>query len=281
MVSGLREDDRQVGVQQVEQPGPATRSPLPAPRSESPEPKAQRVRAVKTARQPAPSAEALRSRLRACASPADAVFLQGFFKTGAGQYGEGDEFIGVRVPAMRRVCREGSGASLATIRSLLRSRIHEERLLALLLLVQAFARADSSGRRAIYELYLAHTRYVNNWDLVDLSAGPIVGGWLVDRSRAPLLQLARSHSLWERRIAIVATYHFIKRGEVEETFKVAGTLLRDTHDLIHKAVGWMLREAGKREGAALRGFLRERYRLIPRTMLRYAIERFPAPERRR
>jgi 3-methyladenine DNA glycosylase AlkD len=236
---------------------------------------------VKTAREPAPGLATLRSRLRACASTADAVFLQGFFKTGAGQYGEGDVFIGVRVPALRRICGEAGGASLATIRSLLRSRIHEERLLALLLLVQAFARAGQPGRRAIYELYLAHTRHINNWDLVDLSAAPIVGGWLAERRRAPLLRLARSRSLWERRIAIVATYHFIKRGELEETFKVAGTLLHDPHDLIHKAVGWMLREAGKRDGDALRAFLHERYRRMPRTMLRYAIERFPEPERRR
>ena len=236
---------------------------------------------VTTPREAAPGPRTLRSRLRACASSTDAVFLQGFFKTGAGQYGEGDVFIGVRVPALRRICREAGAASPATIRSLLRSRIHEERLLALLLLVQAFAREDESGRRAVYQLYLAHTRHINNWDLVDLSAAPIVGGWLADRSRAPLLRLARSRSLWERRIAIVATYHFIKGGELEETFKVAGTLLHDRHDLIHKAVGWMLREAGKRNGSALRAFLRERYRLMPRTMLRYAIERFPEDERRR
>ena len=156
------------------------------------------------------------------------VFLQRFFKTGAGQYGEGDRFIGVRVPDMRRVCREGSGASLATIRSLLRSPVHEERALALLLLVQAFQKADDKGRRTIYEAYLAHTRDINNWDLVDASAGPIVGGWLAERSRAPLSRLARSTSLWERRIAIVATHHFIRRGELDETFRIADLLIRDT-----------------------------------------------------
>jgi 3-methyladenine DNA glycosylase AlkD len=228
-----------------------------------------------------PTAASLRKMLHAHASSRDAVFLQGFFKTGVGQYGEGDTFIGVRVPDMRRVCREASGASLATIRSLLRSRIHEERSLALMLLVQAFERSDEQGRRAIYELYLARTRDINNWDLVDGSAGPIVGGWLVERSRAPLSRFARSSSLWERRIAIVATYPFIKRGELDETFRIADLLLRDTHDLIHKAVGWMLRETGKRDGAALRGFLKERYRTMPRTMLRYAIERFSEAERRR
>jgi 3-methyladenine DNA glycosylase AlkD len=234
-----------------------------------------------TRRARAPGAEDLRKKLHAHASPEDAVFLQRFFKTGAGQYGEGDTFIGVRVPDMRRVCREGSAASLATIRALLRSRIHEERALALLLLVQAFERSDEDGRRAIYELYLAHTRNINNWDLVDLSAGSIVGGWLAGRSRAPLSRLARSASLWERRIAIVATFHFIKRGELDETFRIADLLLHDTHDLIHKAVGWMLREAGKRDGAALRRFLKERYGMMPRTMLRYAIERFPEEERGR
>jgi 3-methyladenine DNA glycosylase AlkD len=235
-----------------------------------------------TRREPPPTAAALRKKLHAHASPEDAVFFQRFFKTRAGQYGEGDRFIGVRVPDMRRVCREGgSAASLATIRTLLRSRIHEERSLALLLLVEAFARSDEDGEREIYELYLAHTRDINNWDLVDLSAGPIVGGWLAGRSRAPLSRLARSASLWERRIAIVATSHFIRRGELDETFRIADLLLRDPHDLIHKAVGWMLRETGKRDGAALRGFLKERYRMMPRTMLRYAIERFPEAERGR
>jgi 3-methyladenine DNA glycosylase AlkD len=228
-----------------------------------------------------PSAAELRKRLHSYASPEDAVFLQRFFKTGAGQYGEGDRFIGVRVPDMRRVCREGLGASLGTMRSLLRSRIHEERSLALLLLVQAFGRSDEDGRREIYDTYLAHTGDINNWDLVDLSAGPIVGGWLAGRSRAPLTRLARSSSRWERRIAIVATFHFIRLGELDETFRIADLLLHDTHDLIHKAVGWMLRESGKRDGAALRAFLEDRYRGMPRTMLRYAIERFPEAERRR
>jgi 3-methyladenine DNA glycosylase AlkD len=227
------------------------------------------------------TAAGLRKKLHAFASPEDSAFLQRFFKTGVGQYGEGDRFIGVRVPDMRRVCRESSRASLAAIRALLRSRIHEERALALLLLVQAFGRADEDGRRTIYETYLSHTRDINNWDLVDASAGPIVGGWLAGRSRAPLSRLARSSSLWERRIAIVATHHFIRRGELSETFRIADLLLRDTHDLIHKAVGWMLREAGKRDGSALRDFLRERYRGMPRTMLRYAIERFPEAERQR
>ena len=226
------------------------------------------------------TAAGLRKRLRANASAEDARILQRFFKTAPGEYGEGDVFLGVRVPAMRRICREcGDGVTLATIARLLRSRVHEDRSLALMLLVQAFERADDRGRRKIYDLYLASTASINNWDLVDQSAGPIVGGWLLERSRAPLSRLARSSTVWERRIAIVATHHFIRRGDLAETFRIADLLMPDRHDLIHKAVGWMLREAGKRDAAALRAYLRERHRTMPRTMLRYAIERFPEAER--
>ena len=189
--------------------------------------------------------------------------------------------MGVRVPATRAVCRECRGAGLDAIRPLLRSGVHEERLLALFLLVDAFTRADERGRRAIYDLYLSHTAFINNWDLVDASAAQIVGAWLYDRSRAPLRKLARSSSLWERRIAIIATFHFIRRGEFEDTFRIADILLRDPHDLIHKAVGWMLREVGNRDGAAERRFLDDRYTKLPRTMLRYAIEKFPEKERQR
>ena len=227
------------------------------------------------------TASAIRARLHAHADPSSVPILQRFFKTARGEYGEGDRFIGVRVPAMRRVCRECRGASLTQVGRLLRSRVHEERLLALLLVVDAFSRADDRDRRTLYDFYLSNTHFINNWDLVDASAEHIVGGWLRGRSRAPLARLARSASLWERRIAIVATCHFIKRGELEETFRIADLLVGDRHDLIHKAVGWMLREAGKRDTRALRGFLKDRYRSMPRTMLRYAIERLPEPERRR
>ena len=223
----------------------------------------------------------LRARLRAAAEPDRVAVLQGFFRTGPGDYGEGDVFIGVRVPALRAICRECSGTSLADIRSLLTSRIHEERLLALLLLVDAFDRADGQGREKIYRFYLNHTTYINSWDLVDASAPAIVGGYLGDRSRTPLRRLAGSSMLWERRIAIVATLTFIRQGELIDTFSIADILLGDEHDLIHKAVGWMLREAGKRDGVALRRFLASRHRRMPRTMLRYAIERFPQAERRR
>jgi 3-methyladenine DNA glycosylase AlkD len=221
----------------------------------------------------------IRRRLAAHASSADAAILQRFFKTGPGQYGEGDVFLGVRTAGMRAVCAECRGVRRPVILTLLRSKIHEERSLALLLLVNAFERAEPEEQKAIYELYLANTAFINNWDLVDGSAAAIVGGYLRERSRAPLTRLARSASLWERRIAIVATHHFIRRGDLDETFRIADLLLDDDHDLIHKAVGWMLREAGKRDGAAERRFLKGRAERMPRTMLRYAIERFPEPER--
>ena len=206
--------------------------------------------------------------------------LQSFFKTAVGQYGEGDVFVGVRVPAIRNVCRDCRGAGVREIDSLLRSRVHEERLLALLMLVDAFEQGDDAVRRSVYTFYLSRTAFINSWDLVDSSAGAIVGAWLHERSRAPLRRLAKSTSLWERRIAIVATQYFIRRDDLDETFRIADVLLNDSHDLIHKGVGWMLREAGNRDGAAERRFLKTRYRLMPRTMLRYAIEKFPAAERK-
>ena len=171
-------------------------------------------------------------------------------------------------------------ATVEEVSSLLQSPVHEARLLALLLMVDAFGRADQAGKRDIYQRYLSSTAFINNWDLVDSSAPAIVGGWLAERSRAPLVRLARSSSLWQRRIAIVATQHFIRNGDVDETYKVSDLLLRDEHDLIHKATGWMLRETFKRAPDALRAYLRSRYKTMPRTMLRYAIERLPEPERR-
>ena len=227
------------------------------------------------------TATAITRKLRSHANPASVAILQSFFKTGPGQYGEGDRFIGVKVPGIRTVCRECRGASLAEIQKLLRSPIHEVRALALVMLVDAFQAGDEQVRRRIYDLYLANTAFINNWDLVDCSAGQIVGGWLRGRSTAPLTRLARSKSLWERRIAMIATFDGIRRGDFDDTFRIADLLLHDDHDLIHKAVGWLLREVGKRDGAAERAFLKSRYKTMPRTMLRYAIERFPEAERRR
>ena len=223
----------------------------------------------------------LRKRLRAHADPGSVAILQRFFKTGPGEYGEGDVFIGVRLPPMRAVCKACRDASLGTALALLKSKVHEERLLALLLMVDRFTRGDEAERRAVYEVYLAHTKHINNWDLVDSSAPYIVGGYLAERSRAPLTKLARSTSLWERRIAIVATLYFIRARDLGDTFRIADVLLADPHDLIHKATGWMLREAGKVDGAALRRYLATRHDRMPRTMLRYAIERFPEAERKK
>jgi 3-methyladenine DNA glycosylase AlkD len=221
------------------------------------------------------------ARLRLRADKSRVAGLQRFFKTGPGEYAEGDVFIGVTVPNLRQLCRECRGAAIADVLPLLGSPVHEERLLALLLLVEAFKRGNEENKRDIYRLYLANTKFINNWDLVDSSAHHIVGGWLFTRSRSSLRRLARSSSVWERRIAIIATQFFIRSGDFEETFRIADLLLADRHDLIHKAVGWMLREVGNRSPKAERAWLETRYPRMPRTMLRYAIEKFPEAERRR
>ncbi|MBM4147588.1 MAG: DNA alkylation repair protein [Lentisphaerae bacterium] len=220
--------------------------------------------------------------LRKAASPADAVQLARFFKTGRGEYGEGDRFLGIRVPALRAVVRRfTSDAAVGDGLCLLRSPWHEERLCGLLVWVALFEREDAGCRRRIYTAYLANADRVNNWDLVDLSAPNIVGEWLLARPTNTLDRLARSRCLWERRIAIVATFAFIRRGRFGETLRIAEALLADREDLIHKAAGWMLREAGKRDESALRGFLDRHAPRMPRTMLRYAIERLPDRDRRR
>ena len=224
---------------------------------------------------------AMRAQLRALAAPATAVVLQRFFKTGPGQYGEGDVFLGIRVPALRALAKQHREAGLATIAALLDSRYHEERLFALLLLMQWYQAADESGKQAAFDLYLGNTPHINNWDLVDASAPHIVGRHLEQRSRAVLDTLARSPLLWERRIAIVATFHFIRRNDCTDTLYLARILLHDKHDLMHKATGWMLREVGKRDCAALESFLQTHQREMPRTMLRHAIERFAPPLRKR
>ncbi|MGA2066537.1 MAG: DNA alkylation repair protein [Thermoguttaceae bacterium] len=225
------------------------------------------------------TARDLQTRLRSLGNPGDAAFLAGFFKTGPGQYGEGDVFIGVRVPVVRKVAREFKTLPPAEVECLLRSEIHEERLAALVILVMQAARADAKARKAICDLYLANTKFINNWDLVDLSAPQIVGAYLAGKSRRPLYRLARSSWLWDRRISILATFHFIRQGDFVDALKIAEMLLADREDLLHKAVGWMLREVGKRDVAALEQFLGRHCRAMPRTMLRYAIEKLP--ERRR
>lgn len=228
------------------------------------------------------SAASLRAQLRLAASPAKAKVLSSFFKTGPGQYGEGDVFIGVKVPEIRQAIKPHLRLPLVEVEQLLQSEIHEERLSALLILVAQFEAGDAKAQKAAVDFYLARTRWVNNWDLVDSSAHQIVGEWLVGRDRRPLVRLAGSRDLWERRIAMVATFAFIRRGESADACRIAEMLLGDDHDLMHKAVGWMLREVGKRAGIEnLRGFLRQHAQTMPRTALRYAIERMEPAERKK
>ena len=223
----------------------------------------------------------LRRDVRAEADAEDAVNLQRFFKTGPGQYGEGDRFLGLRVPALRRLARTYRSLPASDALVLLQSEWHEERLLGLLLLVGLYKRGQATDRQAIYDAYLGHTRHINNWDLVDASAEHIVGPHVSLDNLDVLDRLARSPDLWERRIAMISTFHWIKLGEFAPALRIANQLVNDRHDLIHKAVGWMLREIGKRDRAAEERFLRKHYRTMPRTALRYAIEHFPESQRRR
>lgn len=221
----------------------------------------------------------IQSALAELSNPEDALFLQKYFKTGPGQYGEGDLFRGIRVPELRKLAKVYRRITLEQAEQLLRSACHEDRLLALLILVHKYSDADETGKTRIYESYLNHARFINNWDLVDCSARHIIGPYLRGRSRAPLYRLAGSSLLWERRMAVLATFHFINTGEFDDALKIAGMLLNDSEDLIHKAVGWMLREVGKIDPRQEEEFLDDWYRHMPRTMLRYAIERFPEEKR--
>ena len=223
----------------------------------------------------------LRHHLRLFQDPQKAKIYKRFFKTGPGQYGEGDSFLGLMVPDCHKVAQVYHDMLWAEVKALLSSIYHEERLIALLIMIRQFRRGDQKIKTRIYSHYLKSVRHVNNWDLIDLSAPYIVGHYLQDRSRQPLVQLAKSNNLWKKRIGISATFPYIKQREFALTFRIADILLQDEHDLIQKAVGWMLREIGKRDRAILKKFLKTRYRTMPRTMLRYAIERFPAPERRK
>lgn len=227
------------------------------------------------------TAAAVRTQLLALRNPARATVMRRFFKTGLGEYGAGDRFLGIPVPVLRRVARTHADLVLGQVSRLLSSPWHEARLVALLILVRQYARAPAPRRHAIYSLYLRRRARINNWDLVDCSAEHIVGAHLRDGNRSVLRRLVTSKRLWDRRIAIMATFHYIKRGEYGETLRLARLLLADPHDLIHKAVGWMLREIGKRDRAAEERFLRRHGSRMPRTMLRYATERFPVKLRRR
>lgn len=222
----------------------------------------------------------LLSELRSQADPDRAKHLQRFFKTGKGEYAEGDQMLGITVPEQRKLARKYDGLSLPDIKRLLQSKWHEERLVALLILVHQFQKGDESLQEKIFNLYLGNTRHINNWDLVDASAEYIVGPWIEDRDKSLLVGLAQSDLIWERRIAMLSTFCYIKKGKPEWALKIAEILVEDQHDLIQKAVGWMLREVGKRCSIeSEKTFLKKYFKTMPRTMLRYAIERFEEPER--
>ncbi len=226
------------------------------------------------------TARAARARLAALGDPVSAEFSKRYFKTGKGQYGEGDRFRGLNAAKMRQVARECAGMPLGETLRLLKSPFHEDRLVALLILGRAYSRGDEVARQRIVDAYVANTQYINNWDLVDASAPYILGPHLERGSRTILASLARSESLWERRIAIIATQHFIRRGDAKDTIHLAQLLLKDEQDLIHKAVGWMLREVGARcSRDILREFLDAHAAVMPRTMLRYSLEHFAPDER--
>jgi 3-methyladenine DNA glycosylase AlkD len=225
--------------------------------------------------------KSLKADLQKLANPEKAKIYQRFFKTGPGEYGEGDKFLGLTVPQSRTIAKKYKDLGFGDLKSLLKSPVHEERLIALLILIEQFKKADQKKQEVIYKFYLANTKYINNWDLVDLSASRIVGPYLEDKSKDVLKRLARSNSLWERRIAMISTGHYIWKGDHKWGLIIAEMLLKDDHDLIHKAVGWMLREIGKKSGEkVLTNFLDKYSTQMPRTMLRYAIERFPEEKRK-
>lgn len=220
--------------------------------------------------------------IQAQANPQKAKQLARFFKTGKGEYGESDVFLGLTVPQQRKIVRQYQRLEMADITKLLHSKIHEYRLIALLILVEQFNRADLTKQKQIFTFYLKNTRYINNWDLVDLTAPKIVGQYLLEHpeQKPMLIKLAKSWLLWERRIGIMATFAFIKNKQLRWTLKLSKILLCDQHDLIHKAVGWMLREVGKIDQKVEETFLDQYAKTMPRTMLRYAIEKFPEKKRR-
>ena len=223
----------------------------------------------------------IKSVIRESENTNHAKTLQRFFKTGKGEYGEGDVFIGIKVPVLRKIAKDFRDLSFEDLRQLIKSKIHEERLVSLFIFVDQYKKADEKFKEKIYSFYLKNLKYVNNWDLVDLSAPKIVGEHLLNRDKNILIKYANSTNLWERRIAILSTYTFIRNGYFETTIQIADILLKDKHDLIHKAVGWMLRETGKCDIKILESYLKKNYKKMPRTMLRYAIEKFPEVKRKR
>jgi len=229
----------------------------------------------------APTLDLVQAALLAAANPEKAAFLAGYFKTGPGQYGEGDRFLGIVVPAVRQLAKRFKSLSLPDCKALLASPYNEARLLALLVLVAQYNRGDVLTQEAVYALYLSQRARVNNWNLVDSSAPGILGMHLRTRDRTVLYELAQAPVLWERRMAVLATLSFIRDNDVADTLRLCEVLLCDPQDLMHKACGWMLREAGHRHRAALEDFLQKHQRVMPRTMLRYAIERLDPALRQR
>jgi len=227
-----------------------------------------------------PNLKQLKRELNKLADKKQAAILAGFFKTGLGQYGAGDIFLGIKVPVQRAVARSYENLSLVELQKLLNNKIHEYRLIALMILLSQYKKADSAGKKKIVKFYLRNTKNINNWDLVDLSCYYILGDYLLAKPRGILYKLAGSKNLWEKRISIISTFAFIRNKEFSDTLKICEILLNDRHDLIHKATGWMLREAGKRDEAVLMRFLDKHYKTMPRTMLRYAIEKLDNKKRK-
>jgi len=223
----------------------------------------------------------LKKEIEKAGSPGQAEILQRFFKTGKGEYGEGDVFLGIKVPVQRSIAKKYYGLSLLKIKELLKSKIHEHRLVGLLILDGKYKKAGAEEKENIFNFYLQNIKSVNNWDLVDLSAPNIVGDFLFKRNKKILYRLVQSENLWEKRIAIISTFTFIKKGEFGDALAISELLLNDKHDLIHKAVGWMLREIGKRDQEVLEGYLMINYKNMPRTMLLYAVERFEEEKRKK
>jgi len=221
----------------------------------------------------------LKKELRKASDKKQAELLQRFFKTGKGQYGEGDIFLGIKVPVQRAIAKKYD-LNLGDIQELLNSGVHEYRLIALFILISKYIKSPEEDKEKIYRFYLKNSKRINNWDLVDLSASNIVGNFLLNKDREILYKIAKSKNLWEKRISILSCFAFIRNNEFSDALKIAEVLLGDKHDLIHKAVGWMLREIGKRNQEVEENFLKKHYKTMPRTMLRYAIEKFPEEERK-
>jgi len=222
-----------------------------------------------------------RKRIKAESNKQQAKTLQWFFKTGVGEYGEGDVFVGIKMPVQRKIAKEFKNLNFDDIRELIGSKIHEERMIGLLILQSKYEKGDEKEKEKVFKFYIRNRKRINNWDLVDISAPKIIGEHLLERDKKLLYEFARSKNLWERRIAILSTFTFIRVGKFETTFKISDLLSKDDHDLIHKAVGWMLREIGKKDLNAEEKFLKPRYKKMPRTMLRYAIEKFPEVKRKK